>query len=67
MPPADVKRPAIKKQMHCVNFFGTNDFAWIEEFNVKDYQQFKDTFINSKQSKVISQAIKEMEAYLKTR
>ena len=53
--------------MHCVYFFGTNDFAWIEEFNVKDYQQFKDTFINSKQSKVISQAIKEMEAYLKTR
>lgn len=67
MPPADVKRPAIKKQMHCVNFFGTNDFAWIEEFNVKDYQQFKDTFIKSKQSKAISQAIEEMEAYLKTR
>ena len=67
MPPSDVKRPAIKKQMHCVNFFGTNDFAWIEEFNVKDYQQFKDIFINSKQSKAISQAIEEMEAYLKTR
>ena len=67
MPPSDVKRPAIKKQMHCVNFFGNNDFAWIEEFNVKDYQQFKDIFINSKQSKAISQAIEEMEAYLKTR
>ena len=49
------------------NFFGTNDFAWIEEFNVKDYQQFKDTFIKTKQSKAISQAIEEMEAYLKTR
>ena len=35
MPPPDVKRPAIKKQMHCVNFFGTNDFAWIEEFSIK--------------------------------
>ena len=23
MPPSDVKRPAIKKAMHCVNFFGT--------------------------------------------
>ena len=53
--------------MHCVNFFATNDFVWIEEFNVKDYQQFKDIFINSKQSKAISQAIEEMEAYLKTR
>ena len=53
--------------MHCVNFFATNDFVWIEEFNVKDYQQFKDTFIKTKQSKAISQAIEEMEAYLKTR
>ena len=41
MPPSDIKRPAIKKQMHCVNFFGTNDFAWIEENNMKDYEQFK--------------------------
>ena len=50
--------------MHCVNFFATNDFVWIEEFNVKDYHQFKDTFIKTKH---ISQAIEEMEAYLKTR
>ena len=21
----------MKKQMHCVMFFGTNDYAWIEE------------------------------------
>ena len=25
----------------CVNFFGTNDFAWIEEFSIKDYEQFR--------------------------
>ena len=67
MPPQDVKRPAIKKQMHCVNFFGTNDFAWIEEFSIKDYEQFKDTFIKSKQTKQMSQAIEEIEVYLKTR
>ena len=41
LPPAEVKRPAIKKQMHCVNFFGSNDFAWIEENNMKDYMQYK--------------------------
>jgi len=67
MPPQDVKRPAIKKQMHCVNFFGTNDFAWIEEFSIKGYEQFKDTFIKSKQTKQMSQAIEEIEVYLKTR
>ena len=67
MPPQDVKRPAIKKQMHCVNFFGTNDFAWIEEFSIKGYEQFKDTFIKSKQTKQMSLAIEEIEVYLKTR
>ena len=67
MPPQDVKRPAIKKQMHCVNFFGTNDFAWIKEFSIKGYEQFKDTFIKSKQTKQMSQAIEEIEVYLKTR
>ena len=65
-PPADVKRPAIKKTMHCVNFFGTNDFAWIEEFNIKDYKQFKDTFTKSKQSKGMSQAVEQIEKYLKS-
>ena len=53
--------------MHCVNFFGTNDFAWIEEFNIKDYLQFKDQFTKSKQSKQISQAVAQMEDYLKNR
>lgn len=67
MPPQDVKRPAIKKQMHCVNFFGTNDFAWIEEFSIKDYEQFKDTFIKNKQTKQMTQAIEEIEVYLKNR
>ena len=67
VPPPEVKRPAIKKQMHCVNFFGTNDFAWIEEFNIKDYLEFKDQFTKSKQSKQISQAVAQMEDYLKNR
>lgn len=64
MPPTDVKRPAIKKQMHCVNFFGTNDFAWIEENNIKDYNQYKSALIKPKQSKQITSAIEEIEQYL---
>ena len=62
-----MKRPAIKKAMHCVNFFGTNDFAWIEEFNIKDYLQFKDTLAKSKANKQMKQAQDEMDAYLKSR
>lgn len=64
MPPSDVKRPAIKKQMHCVNFFGTNDYAWIEESNIKDYLSYKSALVKPKQSKQITSAIEEMEQYL---
>jgi len=67
MPPTECKRPAVKKQMHCVNFFGTNDFAWIEEVNMKDYAQFKTTFVKAKQSKAIAMAIEEIESYCKER
>ena len=28
---ADMLTLSVKKQMHCVMFFGTNDYAWIEE------------------------------------
>ena len=67
MPPSDIKRPAIKKQMHCVNFFGTNDFAWIEENNMKDYEQYKETLIKDKKTKQMANAIEEMEKYLRDR
>lgn len=63
LPPTECKRPAVKKQMHCVNFFGTNDFAWIEEVNMKDYAQYKTTFVKPKQSKAIGNAIEEIEKY----
>lgn len=67
LPPSDCKRPAVKKQMHCVMFFGTNDYAWIEEVNMKDYAKFKSTFVKPKQSKAIGNAIEEMEKYCKGR
>merc|ERR550517_2227396 len=67
LPPTDCKRPAVKKQMHCVMFFGTNDYAWIEEVNMKDYAQYKSTFVKPKQSKAIANAIEEIEKYCKGR
>ena len=53
--------------MHCVNFFGTNDFAWIEEFNIKDYVEFKNTLAKNKANKQMKQAQEEMDNYLKSR
>merc|ERR1711874_460110 len=60
MPPSDVKRPAIKKLMHCVSFFGTGDYAWIEESNMKPYEEFKETLIKDKKSKAMEKALGEI-------
>jgi len=62
--PSDIKRPAIKKVMHCVNFFGTGDFAWIEETNMKPYEEYKDQLTKDKKSKQMAHAIEEIEKYI---
>jgi len=62
--PSDIKRPAIKKIMHCVNFFGTGDFAWIEETNMKPYEEYKETLTKDKKSKAMAQAIEQVEQYI---
>lgn len=64
MPPQDVKRPAIKKAMHCVNFFGTKDYAWIEETSMKPYEEYKQTLTKDKKSKAMAQALAEIEKYI---
>ena len=68
VPPSDVKRPAIKKAMHCVNFFGTNDFAWIQEHDIKPYAEFRDKLLGTKKkSKAMIKAVQEIEAHLKSK
>jgi len=64
MPPQDVKRPPIKHQMHCVQFFGGNVICWIEEFRIKDYyEQLKDTlFVKNKPTKQMSQALQSLKS-----
>jgi len=64
LPPPEVKRPAIKKAMHCVNFFGTKDFAWIEETSMKPYEEYRETLTKDKKSKAMVQALAEVEKYL---
>jgi 3-hydroxyisobutyrate dehydrogenase len=65
MPNDGMKRPAMKKEMHCVFFFGTHDFAWILDQDLKPYQQFKQT-LNLKKSVNFKKAIDEIEEFIKT-
>ena len=62
MPPEGMKRPTIKKVMHCVFFFGTHDYAWIPETDIKPYSEFKKALTTSKKS--VKRAIEEIEEYI---
>jgi len=65
MPPDYLKRPVAKKMLHCVRFFGTHDFAWIVDADLKPYEEFKQK-LNTKKSGTFKRAIDEIEEYIKT-
>lgn len=62
MPPDHIKRPPAKAVMHCVFFFGTHDYGWIQETDLKPYEEFKSKFMSSKKS--VKKAADEIEAYI---
>ena len=62
IPPEFLKRPTLKKMMHCVFFFGTYDYGWIPEQDIKPYKEFKDKLSSSK--KGVKRAIDEIEKYI---
>ena len=45
LPPAGNDQPAGKKNIQCVKFFGSDDFAWIEEENMKLYEMVCTCFL----------------------
>ena len=63
-PPEGMKRPVMKKQMHCVEFFGTHDFAWILEPDCKPYLEFRETLGTSKKSPSLKKAIEETDDFI---
>ena len=63
-PPDGMKRPVMKKTMHCVEFFGTHDFAWILEPDCKPYLEFRETLGTSKKSASLKKAIEETDDFV---
>ena len=64
VPPDDLKRPNAKKLLHCVQFFGTHDFGWLMEQDVKPYDKFRDGLIGGSKTLSFQRAIKEIENYV---
>ena len=62
-----LKRPAMKKMMHCVEFFGSHDFAWILEPDVKPYLEFRETLASNKKSGPFIKAMDEVDQFVTLR
>ena len=67
MPPENLKRPITKRVVHCVFFFGSYDYAWLSEADLRPYQEVKtkSEFSTTKKSAKKAEAIDEIEAYIK--
>ncbi|XP_054256835.1 cytokine-like nuclear factor N-PAC isoform X4 [Macrosteles quadrilineatus] len=60
-PPKDLKRPASKKASHCIYFFGSENYGWIEESNLKPYEQYKEALIRANKSNAFKDAVEAIE------
>ncbi|XP_075235284.1 nucleosome-destabilizing factor [Lycorma delicatula] len=64
-PPKDLKKPGGKKgATHCIFFFGSKNYAWIEESNLKPYFDFKETLVKSNKSGGFREAVEAIEEFI---
>ncbi|GAB6031753.1 hypothetical protein CHUAL_010166 [Chamberlinius hualienensis] len=66
-PTKDVKRPAYKKPMQCVFFFGTDNYAWIPDESIKPYEAFKEQYSKQNKSLMFKEAVEAIEDYIRNR
>ncbi|KAJ2945097.1 hypothetical protein O0L34_g9153 [Tuta absoluta] len=64
IPTPELKPPKKATNIQCIYFFGTNNYAWIEENNIKPYQEFKDTLIKSCKTAAFKEAVAQIEDYI---
>ena len=50
--------------MHCVFFFGSYDYGWLPEADLKPYQEVKAKSEMSATKKSVKKAMAEIEAYI---
>ncbi|XP_029715238.1 cytokine-like nuclear factor N-PAC isoform X1 [Aedes albopictus] len=65
-PPAELRRVTVKKNIpvQCIFFFGSNNYAWIEETQIKSYHEFKEQLIASCKSAALKEAVQQIEEFI---
>uniref|UniRef100_A0A1B6CNC1 PWWP domain-containing protein n=1 Tax=Clastoptera arizonana TaxID=38151 RepID=A0A1B6CNC1_9HEMI len=67
-PPKELKRSTTKKgAIHCIFFFGSNNYGWIEETGLKPYLDFKETLIKGNKSGGFKDAVEACEKFRLTK
>ncbi|GBP48003.1 Putative oxidoreductase GLYR1 homolog [Eumeta japonica] len=64
LPTPELKPPKKAANVQCIYFFGTNNYAWIEDVNIKPYQEHKEQLIKSSKSAAFKEAINQIEEYI---
>lgn len=60
-PPGNYKH----KPIQCVYFFGSNNYAWIQEDAIKPYQEYKEQYCKLNKSHAFKEAIAVIDDYIK--
>ncbi|XP_035442637.1 cytokine-like nuclear factor N-PAC isoform X2 [Spodoptera frugiperda] len=64
IPTPELKPPKKATNAQCIYFFGTNNYAWIEDNNIKPYQEFKEQLIKSCKTAAFKEAVNQIEEFI---
>ncbi|CAH2088221.1 unnamed protein product [Euphydryas editha] len=64
IPTPELKPPKKAMSVQCIYFFGTNNYAWIEEHNIKPYHEHKEQLIKSCKTAAFKEAVAQIEEYI---
>ncbi|CAG7717188.1 unnamed protein product [Allacma fusca] len=60
-----IKKPKTNKLVYCIWFFGSNNFAWIEENNIKPYEKYKEQLSKACKTAQFRDACAQIEEYIR--
>ncbi|XP_075982430.1 nucleosome-destabilizing factor isoform X3 [Anticarsia gemmatalis] len=64
IPTPELKPPKKAMNVQCIYFFGTNNYAWIEDNNIKPYQEYKEQLIKSCKTAAFKDAVNQIEEFI---
>lgn len=62
-PPDKIKTPS-KKNSHCIYFFGSENYAFIEDQNIKSFNKYKEQLMKSNKSGQFKNAVLQAQKYM---